>query len=375
MKIEDLSRPDKIFISGLETLTGVNLNMYSRKRSEAKGKAQLTFIGEQKLADVQTQLFEFDEETFNVKEGLLDFDFLNDLQAEKVYWLNFHGIHDVNLIEQLQGPLTLDRLVIRQILDTTQIPKADEYPGYLFFSVKSVLHDDEGSLILEQLSFVLGPNYVISFQELIGDHFDDIRSKIRENLGWIRKRNADYLLVQLLDAILDNYFETIESLNESIRGLETETMTDPKKETLVRIEGLKKRAELIKKSISPFSDALSSILNEKTTFVNDTNRKYFLDLNYSSTNALAEVDASFRALESLANIYFASLSQKMNEVMKVLTLVATIFIPLTFIAGIYGMNFQYMPELEFKYGYFAVWGVMIVLLVGMLIFFKRRNWL
>lgn len=371
MKISDLSRPDKILLGGFSALTGT---FYSTKRAEAKGNAQLTFIGEKRVEDVEVQFFSFNKDILSEDLSYTTFDKLNNGNTDQVGWLNFHGVHDVELIENLQKSIDLDRLTVRQILDTTQIPKVDEYENYLFFSIKSVQTSESGFLELEQISFVLRDGLVISFQEEKGDHFDYIRNKIRENLGWIRKRPADYLLTQLLDAILDNYFESIDRINHSIRSLESDILKDPESATLIKIETLKKEAEVIKRSLNPFLDALGSILNGKTKFIEDTNEKFYVDLQNSCRNALNEVESVYRSLEGLTNIYFSSLSQKMNEVMKVLTLVATIFIPLTFIAGIYGMNFENMPELGYRYGYFVVWGVMIFVFLGMMLYFKKRRW-
>jgi magnesium transporter len=237
------------------------------------------------------------------------------------------------------------------------------------------LKDDELRLKVEQLSFVMGKNFIVSFQEEVGDHFEHIRNKMREDLGLVRKRDCDFLLFQLLDAILDNYFETIDFINSEVALIEKETLKNPKQSTLLLIEKNKKDVDKIKKSLSPFKEALTNILTDRTHFIEKKNRKYFRDLKNSCTSAIEEANATYAALESLTNIYFSTLSHKMNEIMKVLTTVATIFIPLTFIAGIYGMNFQYMPELQWRYGYFAIWGVMLLVFLGMLIYFKNKKWL
>jgi magnesium transporter len=221
----------------------------------------------------------------------------------------------------------------------------------------------------------LGKNYVLSFQEEVGDHFDHIRNKLREDLGLIRKRECDFLLFQLLDAILDNYFETLDLINHEVTLVEKETLLNPKQSTLLLIEKNKKDVDKIKKSLSPFKEALTNIMKDRTHFIDKKNRKYFRDLKNSCTNAIEEANATYAALESLTNIYFSSLSQKMNETMKVLTTVATIFIPLTFIAGIYGMNFENMPELKWKYGYYFIWGIMLSVLGVMIVYFRRKKWL
>lgn len=377
IKPSDLVRPDKLLLTGLKTLTNLTqtpINMYADLKAKSKGKAEITFIGEKKLEEVKIQLFSFTEDECQESDDK-EFKIISNKKDTHKYWLNIHGLHDVALIQELAKILELDRLSVRQLLDTTQRPKVEEFDDYLFFNVKSILLDEEDKLDVEQLSFVLGKNMVVSFQEKESDHFDDIRTKIREGIGFVRKRTSDYLLIQLLDAILDNFFETIEDINEDIGELEEQVFKDPKKETLLDLERSKKQADFIKKSLTPFMESLNYILNNRTTFFQKENLKYLSDLRMSCANAIEEVDSSSRSLESLANIYYASLSQKMNETMKVLTTVATIFIPLTFIAGIYGMNFEYMPELSYRYGYYTIWGVMILIFLGMLFYFKRKKWL
>lgn len=370
-------RPDKLLFSGLKSLTSLTLtpvNMYADLKSKSKGKAEITFIGEKKLKEVKVQTFVFNEENID-ESNEKTFELLKSKKNSFIGWLNIHGLHEVDLIQELAADLKLDRLTVRHILDTTQRPKVEEFEGYLFFNVRSILLDDENNLDVEQLSFILGNDNVISFQEKISDHFDAVREKIREGIGFVRKRSADYLLIQLLDAVLDNFFETIEDINEDIALLENEIYQDPKNETLLKLEKNKKQADFIKKALSPLMEALNHILNNRTSYFQKSNHKFLNDLRMNCANALEEADSTSRSLESLANIYYASLSQKMNETMKVLTTVATIFIPLTFIAGIYGMNFEYMPELAYKNGYFIVWGLMIGIFIGMLIYFRKKKWL
>jgi magnesium transporter len=368
-------KPEKIFLQGLQLLTNINFSLYSKLKSEAKAKPEITFIGEKKVEEIQSQLFIFNADNLKEAEQLKHFDeFEKHNDGSNVLWLNFYGLHDTDLFEALGRCIDIDRFTLRQIVDTTQRPKAEEYDHYLFFSVKSILIK-ENHLHVEQLSFLLGHTYLISFQEEKGDHFGHIRHKIRENLGVIRKKGSDYLLTQLLDAILDNYFETLDSIQRNMALLGATTLSNPKQVTLLGIEDAKKSTELIKKSLMPLKEALTNILNDRTTFINKNNKKYFRDLKNSCSSALEEVDSAQKTLEGLINIYFSSLSQKMNETMKVLTTVATIFIPLTFIAGIYGMNFEYMPELKLKSGYFIVLGLMFFVLVCMLIYFKIKRWL
>lgn len=369
----NLLRPDKMLLTGLKA---VGNSLYSLQKSEAKGLAQLTFIGEKKASKVESQLFAYNKEDIHEREGIKNFRSLAEPEKDKVHWLNFHGLHDVEYFEKLSKVFQLDRLTLRQILDTTQRPKVDEFSNYLFFNIKSVLKVENGhELEIEQLSFVLFDDMLISFQEKDGDHFDYIRKKIREDLGMIRKRTANYLLIQLMDSILDNYFETVDSIIKDLTEIERNVIRDPNPDSLLIIEKQKRQLQILKSSLLPFSEAINTILNGKTRFIQEDNIKYLKDLKSSCSAALDEIDATNNSLESIRNIYFASLSQKMNETMKVLTLTATIFIPLTFVAGIYGMNFEYMPELQYKYGYFIVLGAMGILLIGMVIFFKIKKWL
>ena len=369
-------RPDKILMSGLSSLTGINLNFYAHEKAKAKGQAQLSYIGEERKVPVEVQLYGFNEEHLEVIDPVKDFEWISNLKEYHNYWLNFHGFHDVPLLEDLADAIAIDRLTLRHILDTTQRAKVEEYDGYLHFMVKSIQSDEKHSIDVEHLSFLLMPQMVISFQEEHGDHFDFIREKIVEGRGLIRKRTPDYLLAQLLDAILDNYFESIELLNKDVSFYTPQLLLErPEKQMIIGLESLKQKAQQIKKALLPFKEAVQSILNERTRFIMDDNLKYYRDLLSNATAAIEEMDEMIRTLEGLTNIYFASEGQKMNDIMRVLTTVSTIFIPLTFIAGIYGMNFQFMPELTYKWGYFLILGVMITTTAGMLIFFKRKGWL
>ena len=380
--IQALKNPDEVLLKRLRSLTeitgsitGIDFNFYSKLKSESKGKSEFTFIGEKKVEEVKLQLFTYNEDVCNETCDKADYERIDKNLLNNNYWLNLHGIHDVNLIETICNTLGMESLTVKQIVDTTQRPKMEDYDDYIFFSIKSISKNDFNQLYIEQLSFVLGKNYLISFQEEVGDHFNYIRQRMRDNLGLVRKKECDFLLFQLLDAILDNYFETLETINHEIAFIEKQTLTNPKQSTLLLIEKNKKDVSKIKKSIAPFKEALTNILQDRTHFLNKGNRKYFRDLSNSCSNAIEEANSTYSALESLTNIYFSSLSQKMNETMKVLTTVATIFIPLTFIAGIYGMNFENMPELKWEYGYFGVWGIMLLVLFGMISYFKKKKWL
>ncbi len=375
MKKIDLTRPDKIILDSLNSLVNLPKNLYSDQKSKSKGTGEITFIGKKKIQEVKTRLYIFDEQSVEKRDDVKTFEFFKKADHNKVHWLNFDGLHEVELIKKLGDALSLDRMTIRHALDTTFRPKVEEYDHYLFFSIKSILQDENDQLMVEQLSFILGDHYVVSLQEEEEDHFDHIRNKISEKLGLVRTKGPDFLLYQLLDAILDNYFETIDAMNKDIGDLEKVVLSHPSQKVLVQLEHMKQQADIIKKSLSPFKDALRVITNRDMPLIEKENGKYFSELMSTCSGAIEEISSVSNSLESLTNIYFSSLSQKMNETMKVLTTVSTIFIPLTFIAGIYGMNFHNMPELEMKNGYFIVLGVMGGIFLAMLYYFKRRGWL
>lgn len=374
--MKNLTRIDKLLWTGLKSLPDIGISaLYTSKKAKSKASAQLTFIGKKKIEKVKSQLYKYNAEEIEKKESVKDFSFLSKPEDQVNYWLNFHGIHNVSTIKKVGEQVDLDRLTLRQILDTTQRPKFEHYSDYIYFAVKSISKEVAGQLTFEQLSFVLGKNYVISFQEEEGDHFQFIRTKIEDGVGFIRQRNSDYLACQLLDAIMDNYFEVIEVINKELAMVEERVFEGSDKSALIALEGTKRSTSLIKSALGPFKDALISISQVESSLIRSANVKYFKDLSNNALMAIEEVDTILKNVEGLTNIYFATQSQKMNETMKVLTTVATLFIPLTFIAGIYGMNFTNMPELDHPYGYTITWIVMIIVAVVMLIYFKVKKWL
>jgi len=253
--IQALKNPDEVLLKSLRSLTemtgsitGISFKSYSKLKSEAKGKSEFTFIGEKKVEEVKLQLFQYNEKEFTETKEITDYELVDSQNQSSNYWLNLHGIHDVKLIESIAQKLNLENLTVRQVIDTTQRPKMEDYDHYIFFSIKSILLDELDRLDIEQLSFVLSKNYLVSFQEKVGDHFNFIRQRMRDNLGLVRKKECDFLLFQLLDAILDNYFETLDAINQEVGLIEKQTLTNPKQSTLLLIEKNKKNVSKIKKS-------------------------------------------------------------------------------------------------------------------------------
>ncbi len=370
MKVSNLTRPDRMLRQGLSALSSFASDLYSDQKQKAKAKAELAYIGETKTHKVDTQLYTYQPKHCEVINDTENYDIFQD---QNIHWLNIDGVHDVDLVTTVCEKAKLDRLTVRQILDTTQRPKIEDMERYLSINLQSAIVK-KGQLELEHISFILGENYVLSFQEEQGDYFDGIRGKLQEGLGLLRKRGADFLFYQMIDVILDNYFATIDHINDEIGTLEPLVLSNPDKSILIPIESKKRSVQLIRKSLMPLKEGIAALIRGKSTLIKKSSHTYYKDLSNSIAAAIEVTDSALKALEGLTNIYFASLSQKMNETMKVLTTVATIFIPLTFIAGIYGMNFANMPELQFKYGYHITWGVMILVAVGMAVYFKRKKW-
>ncbi|MBI5640616.1 MAG: magnesium/cobalt transporter CorA, partial [Nitrospirae bacterium] len=256
-------------------------------------------------------------------------------------------------------------------------PKMEDYSDYLYIVLKMLYYDDKVKrIITEQISLICGPNFVISFQEgLEGDVFSAVRDRIRNNKGRIRKMGADYLVYSLLDAVVDNYFMILEKLGEDIEDLEEKLITKPTSETLHEIHYLKREMIFLRKAVWPLREVISGLERGESALIHESTRVYLRDV-YDHTIQVIDTIETFRDMVSgMLDIYLSSISNRLNAVMKVLTIIATIFMPLTFIAGVYGMNFRHMPELDWQYGYPLIWLVMITIGISMLIFFRKKDWL
>ncbi len=345
-----------------------------RKTIESK----IQFVGEQFLETPAIQLFRFSEKKYleTSSEGDLDKILKNLSPSEdEIIWINVHGIHDTGIVHQVSEYFQIDRLIIQDIVDTTQRPKVEVHPEYLFFSVKSLLPSEHQSMDSEQISFILKNNVLLSFQEKKGDHFEHIRGRIREGKGKVRKSGADYLLYLLLDAITGNSYTTLNRLESQLDALSEEIMKNPKPENILALEEIKRALFGLRKSISPIKEAILFTEKTQTEQISVQTIPYFSDVKDQLMQLIDEADINLTRAEGTTNLFFSYQGHRMNEVMKVLTIVATIFIPITFIAGIYGMNFEQMPELGWKYGYPAAWGIMVLAALGMLIYFRRNKWL
>lgn len=333
------------------------------------------FTGIKQLENISLQLFRYNKKEFFEDVNYTEKEFNGFSDDDNFYWLNIHGIHDVERITNICNKLGTHNLAIQDILDINQRPKFQEYDDYWFFSMKSVLPSDKLEIETEQLSFILGKNFLVSFQERVADYFDHIRHRIRNDIGILRERGTDYLLFLLLEAILDNYFTTVKSIESKLDELGLiDVNSDPSPSILNTIDLYKRQTHQIKKTIIPIKEFVAKIEREEFNLVSQNHVKYYYELKDLCLTLLDDCDKIEVRLDSNINLFFSVQGHRMNQVMKTLTVVATIFIPLTFIAGIYGMNFSYMPELSWKWGYFGIWFLIVLVLAGMLIYFRRKKW-
>jgi magnesium transporter len=288
--------------------------------------------------------------------------------------VNIHGIHNTDAIEAIGKVYNIHNLVLEDILNTDHRPKVEPFEDYVFFTMKMMWFNEEDELEKEQISIVFGKPYVLCFQERKGDIFDPIRERIRTDSGLIRKKGTDYLVYRLIDSVVDNYFIIIEKIEEKVEDLEDAITSDSDDDHTRTVQYIKREIITLKRALLPLREAVSGLEKGVTDLVDPENEKYFRDVYDHLIQIADSLENNREVLSGLMDMQMANMSNRMNQVMKVLTVIASLFIPLTFIAGIYGMNFEYIPELKWHYGYFAVWGLMIFIFVGMLAFFRRKKW-
>lgn len=294
--------------------------------------------------------------------------------TETVTWINIDGLGNTAVIEKIGRHFQVHPLILEDILNTGQRPKMEDLEDYLYVNLKMLqLAGPDKKIKGEHVSMIIGPNYLISFQEDAGDVFDPVRERIRKD-GRIRRFGPDYLAYALIDDIVDNYFLVMEHLEEQAEDLEEELVQNATPALLQKINHLKKDMIFLRKSVWPLREVITGMERSESPIIRDTTVIYLRDVYDHVIQVIDTLETIRDMVSGMIDIYLSSLSFRMNEIMKVLTLIATIFIPLTFVAGVYGMNFHYMPELAWEYGYITVWGVMISMVVAMLLYFRKKHW-
>ena len=330
----------------------------------------------------ECELYKYNHCFYFIKQDDITYfasDFLDaELDEDHINWLNIHDLSDEDSIKQLCTKLHIGALSIENIYIKQRRPKLEEYPNYIYFSVAFTELDDENpneSFKENQVTFFLGSDYLITMQDGVKGYFNCVRDRIEHSKGKIRSQKADFLLYRCMEAILDNYYRIIDDVAEQSIKIEERLHEQEDKLILHDIETQKRKLIQLRTISRPMRDMAEQLHSSETKLIAHDNLKYFKSLNSSCNNIITEIDSQIQILDGLANFYYAAQGQRMNEIMKVLTIVSAIFIPLTFIAGVYGMNFEVMPELKMKYAYFVVWGIMLLIGVSLFIYFIRKGWL
>lgn len=332
---------------------------------------------EKKIKDTKITVLDYDE--FNLREKRIEkveecFPFK---EAPTVSWINVEGLTKIDILRKLGDYFGMHHLVLEAILTPDQRPKMEDFGSYIYIVLKMARYDEKNHEInFEQVSLILASNFVISFQEgFEGDVFNPIRERIRSGKALIRKKGTDYLIYSLIDAICDNYFSVIEKIEERIGVLEEKLVESPTKETLHAIYGLKREIMFLWKSIWPLREVINSLEKTESPLIKKSNLIYFRDIYDHIIQTIETVEILRELLNGMRETYLSSISNKLNEIMKVLAIIATIFMPLTFLAGVYGMNFRYMPEIGWKWGYPLILLLMFLISLSMLFYFKKKKWL
>lgn len=348
-----------------------------RNRTQKRGMppGSLVYVGDENKEEVSISTIEFNKERINEQHNISVQELKPLIDSEDVTWVNVNGVHNVEIVDKISKMVGLHPLTTEDILNTEHRPKIDFFEHHLLAIVKMInLEEEDSELDIEQVSFILLENTVITFQEKKGDLFNPVRLMLKENKGKIRNSGADFLFYSLLDVVFDQYLIIMDDMDDRIATLEGNIMEDPDSHSLQDINEYKNTILQLKKTVWPVREVVNKLINRKVPYISEDISFYLQDIHDHIVQANDMVETSRGQLYGLLDVYYSTLSMKMNEIMKVLTIVSTIFIPLTFIAGIYGMNFAYMPELDWPWAYPAVWIVMIIITGIMVVYFKKKNW-
>jgi len=341
----------------------------------------VVYVGAEKTEKVTVDFIDYSRDSYEEKRDVSLEDCYKLAETDTVSWINVTGVHNEEIVQNLCNHFEIHPLTQEDIVNTGQRPKLEEFPNYIVLILKMLtLTESDRKIQTEQVSIVFGKNYVISFQECRGDVFDRVRDRLKKTSPRLRFRNADYLAYALADAIVDHYFLLLEHYSDESEEIEDHVLSSPKSEDMQRIHQIKRELISIRRAVWPLREAAGALSRIESELLDDSTRIYISDLYEHILHVIESVESIREMVSSLMDMYLSSISNRMNQVMKVLTIIATIFIPLSFFAGVYGMNFDTsspfnMPELSFEYGYILFWGAVIVITLGLVIFFKRKDWL
>ncbi len=360
-----------------------------RKKNVSPGSSPGMFVPTTDALKPKIKIYSYDKNILEEKELANVNEIKKQLsdQPERNHWIEIKGFGDGKMLEEISSAFSIHRLEMEDVVNTYQRPKLEEHDNHLFIISRMICNSQEGRMLNEQLSLFLGNNFVLTMQEHYEDLFDPVRKRLREGKGTIRQKGADYMAYALLDAIVDNYFPLLESIGDKLDELEDELFSKPNRESLQRIQLIKRELIVFRRTIFAERDKVNDLLRTSTEYISDASKIYLRD-TYDHTIQVMDLVESYKEIvASLMDIYLSSVSNRLNQIMKVLAIISTIFIPLTFIVGVYGMNFSYtdpdtgeklplnMPELYSPYGYVGVWLVMSLIVVILLIIFKKRGWM
>ena len=362
---------------GRPTRAPVTARSARPSRKIGLGPGSLVYVGDEISGFVDVEVYHCTEGSELERRGLADVEELTAYRdAPGLTWVDVNGVHDVALIGRIGEIFNLHPLLLEDVVNANQRPKFEQHGEHLFLVLKMLLSSAEGDEIeAEQVSVVLGPHYVITFQKRARDTFDPVRRRLADPTSRIRQHGADYLAYALVDTIVDNYFAVLERLGDQIEELEDAVIADPSRERLEDIFEAKRGLVELRRMVWPLRDALAGMGRGDTPLIRHDTLPYLRDVHDHTLRVIDTIETYRDTAATMVEMYMTGVSNRMNEVMRVLTVIATIFIPLTFIAGVYGMNFINMPELHWRWGYPAVLGVMGVTTVFLLMFFRRRGWL
>jgi len=345
-----------------------------RHRKLGAAPGTVTYLGNREGSPSKIDCVSYDEDNFEKITIASPEDLLKQPKQGRTQWINVVGVSDEQLMSRLGTVSELNSLVVEDIVNTEQRPKIDEYENYIFGVFKMLYLNGEQQIVKEHVALVLTANRVYVYQEIDADVFDRVRQRIEDKSGRIRSRGADYLFFALLDALVDHYFTILEQTEERLDQLEDEIYAMPTQQTPFRIQQLRKEIINLRAWVGPVKELLGRLIQSESGLISKDTRVFLRDVLDHAIEINETLHIQREMAFSLMEMYMSSVSNRMNEVMKVLTIMASIFIPLTFIAGIYGMNFQYMPELGWKYGYFLVLALMVAIFLAMMVYFKRKRW-